>query len=176
MKYNTYPATLQDLDAFFCDVQEISREADTLEEFYEMMQERKEKRLEDLLHVFDKVVIDLTGRPSDAIPEKSWGKAVGFFRRCSLDSLVMYLASLMKPRPPEDKRRAPKLPEPVTLVTASQSKAESKAEEPKTPSPRASPQPKRQSPSKASSRKATMSGRVTKATPTKTRYNLRSRK
>lgn len=47
-RYNTIPSAIQDPEAFHHDVYELSTRASTLDEFEQLMEDRKKLRLEEL--------------------------------------------------------------------------------------------------------------------------------
>ncbi|KAL7928881.1 hypothetical protein V8C35DRAFT_332441 [Trichoderma chlorosporum] len=93
-QFNTYDAPLQDFDAFFCDIRDISRQASTTDEFYALLKARKEQRQAELQESFRRVAMQLTGDPG-LLPKGSWGDAVCFFRNGTLGAVVTFFARFL---------------------------------------------------------------------------------
>ena len=153
-QFNTYVAPLQDFNAFFCDVKDISRQASTADEFYTLLKARKEQRQAELQESFRRVAMQLTGDPG-LLPKGSWGDAVCVFRSGTLGAVVTFFARFLG----EKETRAVKGP------------AKRLAKD--TVRPRGT-QGKKQD--KASPTRRTKEGRVSKAISGRARYNLRAPK
>ena len=94
-QYNTYESPLQDFEAFHHDVSEIASRASSPEVFHQLLAERKQLRLQELLRGFEEVATQLTARPP-LLPQDSWAPATAFFGTKSLDSLVAFFASFIQ--------------------------------------------------------------------------------
>jgi hypothetical protein len=93
-KYNTVSSPIQDPEAFHHDVYEISNMASTAEEFYTLLDERKEMRLQELNNALESASFEIIGNPK-LIGTQQWQYAIQLFRTRSLDSLVRYFASYL---------------------------------------------------------------------------------
>lgn len=93
-KYNTTSSAIQDPDAFHHDVYELSSRANTLDEFEQLMEERKMLRLKELNSMLEDASFEIVGNPN-LIGSDQWAVAVQLFRTRSLDSLVRYFASYL---------------------------------------------------------------------------------
>ncbi|KUI55852.1 hypothetical protein VP1G_03221 [Cytospora mali] len=93
-RFNTVPSAIQDPEAFHHDVYELSTEANTLDEFERLMEERKKLRLEELNGMLENASFEIIGNPS-LIGTEQWQYALQLFRTKSLDSLVRYFASYL---------------------------------------------------------------------------------
>ncbi|KAK3936418.1 hypothetical protein QBC46DRAFT_395137 [Diplogelasinospora grovesii] len=93
-QYNTFPSSIQDPEAFHHDVYEISHEASTTDEFYRLLQDRKQQRLQELNETLESAAFEIIANPS-LIGTDQWQHAVQLFRTKSLDSLVRYFASYL---------------------------------------------------------------------------------
>lgn len=93
-KYNTIHSAIQDPEAFHHDVYELSTRADTLSEFEQLMEERKNLRLKELNSMLEDASFQIVGCPR-LIGTDQWPLAVQLFRTRSLDSLVRYFASYL---------------------------------------------------------------------------------
>ncbi|KAK5656984.1 hypothetical protein OQA88_3507 [Cercophora sp. LCS_1] len=95
-QYNTIPSAIQDPEAFHHDVYEISNEATSTDEFYRLLKDRKEQRLQELNQSLESAALEIIGNPS-FIGSEQWQYAAQLFRTKSLDSLVRYFASYLPP-------------------------------------------------------------------------------
>ncbi|KAH7175166.1 uncharacterized protein B0J16DRAFT_349636 [Fusarium flagelliforme] len=77
-QYNTYLSPMQDSEAFYHDITEISFEAQSIDEFHHLASDRRQRRLGELNKSLE-----------------SAKHAVQLFRTHSLDSLVRYFASYL---------------------------------------------------------------------------------
>ncbi|KAK2024638.1 hypothetical protein LX32DRAFT_92006 [Colletotrichum zoysiae] len=93
-KYNTLPSNIQDPEAFHHDVYEISRIADTADEFHRMMADRKEQRLKELNASLDLAAVEIIANPK-LVGTAQWSYALQLFRTRSLDSLVRLFSSYL---------------------------------------------------------------------------------
>ncbi|KAK1999899.1 hypothetical protein LX36DRAFT_459518 [Colletotrichum falcatum] len=93
-KYNTLPSNIQDPEAFHHDVYEISRIADTADEFHRMMADRKEQRLKELNASLDLAAVEIIANPR-LVGTAQWSYALQLFRTRSLDSLVRLFSSYL---------------------------------------------------------------------------------
>ncbi|KAF9870179.1 hypothetical protein CkaCkLH20_12265 [Colletotrichum karsti] len=93
-QYNTVPSSIQDPDAFHHDVYEISRLADTADEFHRLMADRKEQRLKELNASLDLAAVEIIANPK-LVGTAQWSHALQLFRTRSLDSLVRLFSSYL---------------------------------------------------------------------------------
>ncbi|CCF38533.1 hypothetical protein CH063_09595 [Colletotrichum higginsianum] len=93
-EYNTIPSNIQDPEAFHHDVYEISRIADTADEFHRMMADRKEQRLKELNASLDLAAVEIIANPK-LVGTGQWSYALQLFRTRSLDSLVRLFSSYL---------------------------------------------------------------------------------
>ncbi|KAK1977801.1 hypothetical protein LZ30DRAFT_600518 [Colletotrichum cereale] len=93
-EYNTLPSNIQDPEAFHHDVYEISRIADTADEFHRMMADRKEQRLKELNASLDLAAVEIIANPK-LVGTAQWSYALQLFRTRSLDSLVRLFSSYL---------------------------------------------------------------------------------
>ncbi|KAM0541693.1 hypothetical protein ACHAO7_010360 [Fusarium culmorum] len=93
-QYNTYPSPIQDDEAFYHDISEISYEAQSTAEFHHLASNRRQQRLCELNDSLESASLEIIGNP-DLIKMPQWGHAVQLFRTNSLDSLVRYFASYL---------------------------------------------------------------------------------
>ncbi|KAF6831248.1 hypothetical protein CMUS01_07407 [Colletotrichum musicola] len=93
-QYNTIPSSIQDPDAFHHDVCELSRLADTAEEFHRLMADRKELRLTELNASLDLAAVEIIANPK-LVGTAQWSYALQLFRTRSLDSLVRLFSSYL---------------------------------------------------------------------------------
>ncbi len=98
-RYNTFPSSIQDAEAFQLDVSDVSRKAASTDEFHRLMAARKEQRLRELNDSLESAAVEIIANPS-LIGTAQWQYAVQLFRARSLDALVRYFASYL----PEDHR------------------------------------------------------------------------
>ncbi|KAL8294740.1 hypothetical protein RB597_008508 [Gaeumannomyces tritici] len=92
-KYNMQPSPIQQAEAFHHDVCEIATCASTKEEFYRLLGERKEQRLEELRNSFNKIATAITRCPAltSHVPNL-WESIVSFAHRRTFDNLVEHFA------------------------------------------------------------------------------------
>ncbi|KAI1347520.1 hypothetical protein F5Y01DRAFT_243603 [Xylaria sp. FL0043] len=93
-QYNTVTLSIQDPDAFHHDVCEISKTAVDLDEFYRMLEERKELRLNQLNESLQSASVEIIANPN-LIGTDQWQHAIQLFRTRSFDSLVRYFSSYL---------------------------------------------------------------------------------
>lgn len=93
-QYNTFTFTLQDPEAFHHDVYEISRDADTAEEFHHLMAERRQQRLSELHESLESLAVEIIANPK-LMDSEHWQFALQLFRTKSFDSIVRYFASYL---------------------------------------------------------------------------------
>lgn len=91
-QYNTFTFTLQDPEAFHHDVYEISRDADTPDEFHRLMAERRSQRLRELNDSLESLAVEIIANPK-LMDSDHWQFALQLFRTKSFDSIVRYFAS-----------------------------------------------------------------------------------
>lgn len=96
-KYNTFSYTIQDPEAFHHDVYEISRDADTSEDFHRLMADRQRQRLRELNDSLESLAVEIIANPKLMATEQ-WQHALQLFRTKSFDSIVRFFASYL----PED--------------------------------------------------------------------------
>ncbi|OAA31974.1 hypothetical protein AAL_01306 [Moelleriella libera RCEF 2490] len=93
-QYNTFSFNIQDIEAFHHDVSEISRDADTADEFHRMMAERRQMRLHELNKSLESLAIEIIANPK-LLGIDQWQHALQLFRTKSYDSIVRYYASYL---------------------------------------------------------------------------------
>jgi hypothetical protein len=93
-QYNTYPSPIQDDEAFYHNISEISYEAQSTAEFHHLASNRRQQRLCELNDSLESASLEIIGNPN-LIKMPQWGHAVQLFRTNSLDSLVRYFASYL---------------------------------------------------------------------------------
>ncbi|KAH7256364.1 hypothetical protein BKA59DRAFT_490473 [Fusarium tricinctum] len=93
-QYNTFTFNLQDPEAFHHDVYEISRDADTADEFHRMMAERKQQRIYELHESLESLAVEIIANPK-LMDSDHWQYALQLFRTKSFDSIVRYFASYL---------------------------------------------------------------------------------
>lgn len=93
-QYNTFTFTLQDPEAFHHDVYEISRDADTPDEFHRLMAERRQQRLCELHESLESLAVEIIANPK-LMDSEHWQFAIQLFRTKSFDSIVRYFASYL---------------------------------------------------------------------------------
>ncbi|KAF5703726.1 hypothetical protein FMUND_12862 [Fusarium mundagurra] len=93
-QYNTYPVPIQDTEAFYHDISEISYEAQSTAEFHHLASHRRQQRLCELNKSLESASVEIIGNPN-LIKMPQWEHAVQLFRTNSLDSLVRYFASYL---------------------------------------------------------------------------------
>ncbi|GAO13713.1 uncharacterized protein UV8b_01647 [Ustilaginoidea virens] len=93
-QYNTIPYSLQDPEAFHLDVYEISRDADTVDKFHQMMADRRLMRLRELNDSLETLAVEIIANPK-LMGTEQWQQALQFFRTKSYDSIVRYFASYL---------------------------------------------------------------------------------
>lgn len=93
-QYNILPMAIQDKEAFHHDVYEISHIAGTRDEFHRLLQERKEKRIEELNSGLELASVKIISNPA-LIATDQWALAIQLFRARSLDALVRYFSSYL---------------------------------------------------------------------------------
>ncbi|KAI1128765.1 hypothetical protein F5Y10DRAFT_167725 [Nemania abortiva] len=96
-QYNTVTLSIQDPDAFYHDVCEISKTASDLDEFRSMLEQRKQLRLDQLNESLQSASVEIIANPK-LIGTDQWQHAIQLFRTRSFDSLVRYFSSYL----PED--------------------------------------------------------------------------
>ncbi|KAM5355308.1 hypothetical protein ACJ41O_001954 [Fusarium nematophilum] len=93
-RYNTFTFNLQDPEAFHHDVYEISRDADTTDEFHRLMAERRTQRLHELHESLESLAVEIIANPK-LMDSEHWQYALQLFRTKSFDSIVRYFASYL---------------------------------------------------------------------------------
>ncbi|POR33168.1 Uncharacterized protein TPAR_06639 [Tolypocladium paradoxum] len=93
-RYNTFSYTLQDPEAFHHDVYEISRDADTSEQFHRLMADRQQQRLRELSESLETLAVEIIANPK-LMGSEQWQHALQMFRTKSYDSIVRYFASYL---------------------------------------------------------------------------------
>lgn len=93
-RYNTFSYTLQDPEAFHHDVYEISRDADTTEQFHRLMADRQQQRLRELNESLETLAVEIIANPK-LMGSEQWQHALQMFRTKSYDSIVRYFASYL---------------------------------------------------------------------------------
>lgn len=97
-QYNTYTSPIQDPDAFYHDIFEISHEATSIAEFHHLADNRRRQRLDELYDALDAVSLEITANPA-LINMPQWQHAIQLFRTNSLDSLIHFFASYLPINP-----------------------------------------------------------------------------
>ncbi|EHK51146.1 hypothetical protein TRIATDRAFT_303128 [Trichoderma atroviride IMI 206040] len=97
-QYNTYTSPIQDPDAFYHDIFEISHEATSVAEFHHLADNRRRQRLHELHDALDAVSLEITANPA-LINMPQWQHAIQLFRTNSLDSLIYFFASYLPINP-----------------------------------------------------------------------------
>ncbi len=108
-RYNTFPSSIQDPEAFHHDVFEISHEADSPEEFYRLLADRKQQRLRELNESLESAALEIIANPS-LIGTDQWQHALQLFRTKSWIPLVRYFASYLPETPLVFYRQQHRLP------------------------------------------------------------------
>ncbi|RDA90271.1 hypothetical protein CP533_1488 [Ophiocordyceps camponoti-saundersi (nom. inval.)] len=93
-RYNTFTFAIQDPQAFHSDVNEISYEADTAEDFYRLLNVRRQQRLCELNESLKELAIEIIANPK-LMADEQWQHALQLFRTKSYDSIVRYFASYL---------------------------------------------------------------------------------
>jgi len=93
-RYNTVPSPILDPEAFHHDVCEIAHLATSAEEFFGMLEKRKEQRLQELNEALESAALEIIANPA-FIGNEQWQHAIQLFRTKSLDSLVRFFASYL---------------------------------------------------------------------------------
>ncbi|KAF4975651.1 hypothetical protein FZEAL_7586 [Fusarium zealandicum] len=93
-QYNTFTFTLQDPEAFHHDVYEISRHADTSDEFHRLMADRQRSRIRELHESLESLAVEIIANPK-LMDSEHWQYAIQLFRTKSFDSIVRYFASYL---------------------------------------------------------------------------------
>jgi hypothetical protein len=93
-QYNTFTFNLQDPEAFHHDVYEISRDADTADDFHRLMAERKQQRIYELHESLESLAVEIIANPK-LMDSDHWQYALQLFRTKSFDSIVRYFASYL---------------------------------------------------------------------------------
>jgi hypothetical protein len=93
-QYNTFSFNIQDPEAFHHDVYEISRDADTPDEFHRLMADRRRQRLSELHESLESLAVEIIANPK-LMDSEHWQYALQLFRTRSFDSIVRYFASYL---------------------------------------------------------------------------------
>ncbi|KAF4436080.1 hypothetical protein F53441_13328 [Fusarium austroafricanum] len=93
-QYNTFTFNLQDPEAFHHDVYEISRDADTIDDFHRLLAERKQQRIYELHESLESLAVEIIANPK-LMDSEHWQYALQLFRTKSFDSIVRYFASYL---------------------------------------------------------------------------------
>ncbi|KAH7156452.1 hypothetical protein EDB81DRAFT_880770 [Dactylonectria macrodidyma] len=93
-QYNTFSFNIQDPEAFHHDVYEISRNADTTDEFHRLMADRQRQRLTELHESLESLAVEIIANPK-LMDSEHWQYALQLFRTRSFDSIVRYFASYL---------------------------------------------------------------------------------
>lgn len=93
-QYNTFSFNIQDPEAFHHDVYEISRDADTPDEFHRLMADRRRQRLSELHESLESLAVEIIANPK-LMDSEHWQYAIQLFRTKSFDSIVRYFASYL---------------------------------------------------------------------------------
>lgn len=93
-QYNTFSFSIQDPEAFHHDVYEISRDADTPDDFHRLMADRQRQRLQELHESLETLAVEIIANPK-LMDSEHWNYAIQLFRTKSFDSIVRYFASYL---------------------------------------------------------------------------------
>ncbi|KYK57477.1 hypothetical protein DCS_04487 [Drechmeria coniospora] len=93
-RYNTFSYAIQDPEAFHHDVYELSRHADTSEQFHRLMADRQQLRLRELNESLETLAVEIIANPK-LMGSEQWQHAIQMFRTKSYDSIVRYFASYL---------------------------------------------------------------------------------
>lgn len=93
-QYNTFSFSIQDPEAFHHDVYEISRDAETPDEFHRLMAVRRRQRLSELHESLESLAVEIIANPK-LMDSEHWQYALQLFRTKSFDSIVRYFASYL---------------------------------------------------------------------------------
>ncbi|KAF7559232.1 hypothetical protein G7046_g4911 [Stylonectria norvegica] len=93
-QYNTFTFNIQDPEAFHHDVYEISRDAETTDEFHHLMADRQRQRLRELHESLESLAVEIIANPK-LMDSEHWQYALQLFRTKSFDSIVRYFASYL---------------------------------------------------------------------------------
>ncbi|KAI5467495.1 hypothetical protein BGZ63DRAFT_410445 [Mariannaea sp. PMI_226] len=93
-QYNTFTLNIQDPEAFHHDVSEISRDAETPDEFHRLMADRRRQRLSELHESLESLAVEIIANPK-LMDSEHWQYALQLFRTKSFDSIVRYFASYL---------------------------------------------------------------------------------
>lgn len=96
-QFNMMSCALLDRDAFFRDVSAISHTAKTREEFFSMLQERREMRAEELRDMWVTSFQNISGSP-DLIGRELWPNAMFIYHFNSFDAIVRFFAHFVPER------------------------------------------------------------------------------
>ena len=102
--YNTCTFTIQDTDAFYHDVAEISYDADTIQELHKRLADRRLQRLQELNDALEGTAVEIICQPQ-LMDSEHWPLALQLFRTKSYDSIVRYFSSFLPANDPS--RRDP---------------------------------------------------------------------
>ncbi|KAM3549375.1 hypothetical protein MY1884_008769 [Beauveria asiatica] len=115
-EYNTVTFALQDPRAFHHDVLELSNQADTADEFHQLMAERKCQRANEINSCLESLAVEIIANPK-LMGTDQWQHALQLFRNKSYDSIVRYFASYI----PEEYMDEQHCPSPVSDTSVSES-------------------------------------------------------
>ncbi|PMB70735.1 hypothetical protein BM221_003190 [Beauveria bassiana] len=115
-EYNTVTFALQDPRAFHHDVLELSNQADTADEFHQLMAERKCQRANEINSCLESLAVEIIANPM-LMGTDQWQHALQLFRNKSYDSIVRYFASYI----PEEYMDEQHCPSPVSDTSVSES-------------------------------------------------------
>ncbi|RDA86883.1 hypothetical protein CP532_1378 [Ophiocordyceps camponoti-leonardi (nom. inval.)] len=93
-RYNTFTFAIQNPEAFHLDVSEIAHEADTADDFYRLLNTRRQQRLCELNESLKTVACEIIGNPR-LMADEQWQYALQLFRAKSYDSIIRYFASYL---------------------------------------------------------------------------------
>ncbi|KAI5459489.1 hypothetical protein BGZ63DRAFT_391132 [Mariannaea sp. PMI_226] len=93
-QYNTYQSPIQDPNAFYHDIFEISQKANSPAEFHQLANNRRQQRLRELNDTLESASFEIIANPR-LVGTPQWQHAIQLFRTNSLDSLVAYFASYL---------------------------------------------------------------------------------
>lgn len=105
-KYNTVPTAIQEPSAFYLDVVELSQVAKTREEFYSLLQERRDSRFREISGAIRDASHTIIAKPQ-CLPDDDdqWKAAARFFRYRSYDTIAHYFGAIVAAYTAEEDRQ-----------------------------------------------------------------------
>lgn len=93
-QYNTFSFTIQEPEAFYRDVYEASRDADSVDDLHRLLADRRQQRLDELHGSFKSLAVEIIANPK-LMASDQWQCALRLFRAKSFDSVVRFFASYL---------------------------------------------------------------------------------